>query len=118
MNATLYSTNDVKWRSDAWQCSKFELSTTTQISFFKDVKTRTPVVTTREPVTAEECWTMVRTRVCTEGSMVGNDDALQTLNHLEVNYDICCKPQKFVVNQCSAVKAAVYERYGQDGLEA
>jgi hypothetical protein len=118
VQVSIYAINEIKWRSQAWQCSKFEISTTTQKSFFGDVKTMSELITTRHTVTADECWTMVNSKVCTDGDLVGSRGVYQTLNHLDIDYNECCKPRTFTVKQCSAVETAVYERYGQEGMEA
>lgn len=76
------------------------------------------LVTERKTVTADECWTMVRSKVCTAGTLVGDRGVYQTLNHLEVDYDVCSRPMTFTVDQCSAIETAVYEQYGQEDMQS
>ena len=70
MSLMIYQKNLVKWASRAYQCSKYTITDITQISFFRDVKTRT-TASTQNSVTREECNTMVQTLRCTAGVSKG-----------------------------------------------
>ena len=76
VSVSIYHQNVVEWKSRAYQCQKWRQTTSTQISFFTDVKT-TKMSTVPLTVSVEECHDTVRTQTCSEGTLTGHDGCLR-----------------------------------------
>ena len=90
MSLMIYQKNLVKWASKAYQCSKYIITDSRQISLFRDVKTKT-TASTQNSVTPEKCNTMVQTLRCTAGVLKAGYGVYITHNPTNAEYEYCCK---------------------------
>ena len=113
----IYKQNLIQWKSKAYQCTKFTSTISTQITFFRDIKTK-HTSSTIDTVTREECESMVNLRQCSDGPLTGGGGVFITHNPINAEYVYCCKEHHFSAKQCSVIEANVYKRHGQTEFES
>ena len=117
VNVTIYKKNMIKQKTIAYQCTKFTTHVTTQISFFRDIKTKTTSSSTQK-VTLEECTDMVIHKKCQAGVLHGGDGMYITNEPTNAMYVWCCQQKTFSAKQCSYVETYLYKKHGSDEFES
>ena len=110
MEVQLYKRNFVEWKSPAYHCQKFRSQASTILSFFTDSKSINKSRTSL-PVSAQECLTMARTKLCSSGNLAGHSGVYATSNKLTYSYHWCCKYHHFETTNCLLTETNVYKKF-------